>query len=204
MASFAALASAAPFQSWTERRDEAVERQSLDFSCGLASLATVLRQYHGRAVSEGQLLERLEGLRGISDARVVWGERGVALSDLALLANSYGLKAAGLWLSARDLARLTRPVIVSLRVRGAAHFAVLRGMNETGRVFLADPAQGNRWVAPWRFRRWFNVGADGRGSILLLSDKDRAPGNRRFYGYRERHVLLRGPSGRGLFQSPLP
>ena len=49
----------ARFQSWVALRDAGVVRQRRDFSCGLASLATLLTHYYRIEVGEEALLDEV-------------------------------------------------------------------------------------------------------------------------------------------------
>jgi len=41
-----------PFKNWKDLRDDGIERQDTDESCGSASVATILRSFYGVDVSE--------------------------------------------------------------------------------------------------------------------------------------------------------
>jgi len=45
------LAGSIKVKSWKAFRDERVVKQDMDYSCGAASLATVLNEYYGQAVT---------------------------------------------------------------------------------------------------------------------------------------------------------
>lgn len=47
-------------QSWKTLRDKLVLKQDMDFSCGAASLATILRECYGVPVTERDLLLALD------------------------------------------------------------------------------------------------------------------------------------------------
>jgi len=47
-------------KSWKVLRDERVVKQDLDCSCGAASLATVLNEHYGQAVTETDLLKVMD------------------------------------------------------------------------------------------------------------------------------------------------
>jgi len=59
------------FRNWKELRDNGVEKQGLDVSCGSAAAATILNGYYGVAVSEQAIL-----------AEVIKAEIGVTASAL--------------------------------------------------------------------------------------------------------------------------
>ena len=59
------------FRNWKALRDDGVEKQDLDVSCGSAAAATILNGYYGVAVSEQAIL-----------AEVIKAEIGVTASAL--------------------------------------------------------------------------------------------------------------------------
>lgn len=136
--------------SLKELRDRYVVKQRLDYSCGAAALATLMRYYFGDATSEHDVL-RLLVARLDADERRVREMRGFSLLDLKYAAEALGYRAAGFKLTIADLGKLVAPVIVFVRPLNYAHFAVLRGISG-GRVFLADPARGNVRMSVARFQ----------------------------------------------------
>jgi predicted double-glycine peptidase len=143
-----------------------VVRQARDFSCGIASLATLLRAWGIDAVTEAGLLrDLLADSERVSARRLA--QRGVSFAQLANLARRHGFSALGIDVATMDLQRLRHPVIVALDVGVGMHFSVLRGITASGAVLLADPSWGNRWLSAWEFRRYYEDDA-GRGRLLLI------------------------------------
>jgi uncharacterized protein len=135
--------------SLKELRDQYVVKQKLDYSCGAAALATLLRYYFGEETSEEDLLERFKA-QLTRDEMGVKALRGFSLLDLKYVAQEKGYQAAGFKLTVEQLTQLAAPVIVPVQPLGYKHFAVLRGVDR-GRVFLADPARGNLRMSLDRF-----------------------------------------------------
>jgi predicted double-glycine peptidase len=135
--------------SLKDLRDQYVVKQRLDYSCGAAALATLMRYYFDEPTSEREVL-RLLVARLDADERRVREMRGFSLLDMKYAAEALGYRAAGFKLTVADLVKLAAPVIVFVRPLGYAHFAVLRGIAD-GRVFLADPARGNVRMSVGRF-----------------------------------------------------
>ncbi|ENV2247698.1 peptidase C39, partial [Neisseria gonorrhoeae] len=46
-------------QSWKARRDFNIVKQDLDFSCGAASVATLLNNFYGQTLTEEEVLKKL-------------------------------------------------------------------------------------------------------------------------------------------------
>jgi predicted double-glycine peptidase len=64
-----------PVRNWKALRDERIVKQDLDYSCGAASLATLLNYYYGQHLTEAQILAALDqgdGMASFADmARVL-------------------------------------------------------------------------------------------------------------------------------------
>jgi len=167
---------------WLTLRDQAVERQQLDYSCGAAALATLLQVLLAVPVSEASLLavhyERVghpldattAGSSGRGRDSASWY---LSLADLSALAQGFGIDALALAVTPQRLADLRVPAIAYLVDGGQPHFVVLRGASLNGdRFALADPAWGNRSVRHADFLRQWLQGSEGEGpptrGILLL------------------------------------
>lgn len=118
-----------------------IVRQTKDFSCGAASLATILSHYFGMPTSEEEILEALFRKADRATIKRV-REQGISLLDLKLYAESRGLVGKGLRMEPAQLDTLDRPAIVLINLHGYSHFVVIRGV-EGGKVYLADPARGH-------------------------------------------------------------
>jgi predicted double-glycine peptidase len=154
-----------PPRSWAAIRDAGVVRQSFDYSCGSAALATLLSS-DTMPISEDEILH--EVLSGLGDAEKFHTmEEGLSLLDLKRVAESRGHRADGYRVKFDVLSQLTRPAIVFIQPGGYRHFAVLREIRG-GRVFLADPARGNIRVPIWKFQQMW-LGADDTGVIFLTN-----------------------------------
>lgn len=159
-----------PPRSWAAIRDAGVVRQSFDYSCGSAALATLLSS-DAEPISESDVLH--EVLSGLSEAEKFHTmEEGLSLLDLKRVAENRGHRADGYRVKFEVLYQLTRPVIVFLEPSGYRHFAVLRKIRD-GRVFLADPARGNIRMPLWKFQQMW-LGADKTG-VIFLTDADVPP-----------------------------
>lgn len=160
-----------PVVSLRARRDAGVVKQRHDYSCGSASLATLLTYGLNDPVEEEALLRTmLEALS--ADEIAALQKKGLSLRDLQQLAQGRGHKAQGFRIHADQLARLSRPVIVFIRPGGYEHFAVLKGVRGD-RVHLADPSLGNLRLPLYRFiEMWAD--ASGRGVVFAV---ERAAGD---------------------------
>lgn len=148
VASLAFAQGGAPVRSLVEMRQQNVVVQQWDTSCGAAALATLLKYQHGLPASEKEIAEAM--LR-TGDALKVKVRGGFSLLDLKRYADARGLEGVGfLQLDVDDLVEMA-PAIVPIMTRGYPHFVVVRGREE-GKLFLADPAFGNRTMDVEAFR----------------------------------------------------
>lgn len=184
-------------------RDLNVVKQQLDYSCGSAAMATLLRYYFGDQTSEQAILDKLFAPLNEKQKKIK-AKRGFSLLDLRNVAQGMGYDAAGFKLPAHQLARLSAPVIVHLEAEGYKHFAVLRGMSWR-RIYLADPARGNLRMSLDRFlSEWtgviFVLGKEGESRI---KEYPLAIHHNPDYGQPEL-VGFSGQMDRGMFLSMLP
>lgn len=150
-----------PVQSWKTRRDARIVKQDLDYSCGAASLATLLNSFFGQDVTEEALLAAMDK-----------GDGRASFDDMARALPQFGFRAQGFAASWEQLARLKMPVILYVKHRRDDHFTVLRGISGDT-VWLADPSLGNRtysraqFLAMWQTREEADDGLAGKLLAVL-------------------------------------
>ena len=176
----ASLASA-QISSWKEIRDHDVTRQKWDFSCGPASIATLIKILSGTYVGERQLIsEFFESIGDTDQQKIV--DQGFSLTDLEVMAERQGFHAEGVRLAGDSkLHEIGRPALLYLEVEGFRHFAVYLAHKE-GMVLLADPAQGNVWITVEALQKAWS----SKAALYLWTDESRMP------------IVSDGPSTRGL------
>jgi predicted double-glycine peptidase len=146
-------------------RDEGVVKQRYDYSCGSASLATLLTYGLDDPVDENALLRAI--LEPLSpDELKALQKKGLSLFDLQKLAQGRGHKAQGFRVHQSQLPKLSRPVIVFIKPGGYEHFAVLKGLRGD-RAYLADPSLGNVRMPIYRFLDMW-ADASGRGVVFAV------------------------------------
>jgi predicted double-glycine peptidase len=128
-----------PVQTFRQQRFRHTVPQRLDYSCGAAALATLLRFHYGDPVQEGEIIVKM--LR-TGDADRIRRE-GFSLLDLKGFAEARGYETRGFRIGADVLERLAIPAITLINTRGYSHFVVIKGARD-GEVYLADPALGER------------------------------------------------------------
>ena len=158
-----------PLKSMKDLRDQDLVKQRLDYSCGAAALATILRHAFGEVVTEREILVELFDLLP-EDEKGLRRKEGFSLLDLQHVAQARGYKAEGFRLAPQHLGKLRGPVIVFIEPRGYKHFAVLRGVRGD-RVYLADPSRGNIRMPAYSFLDGW-LGEGGKGIIFIVEPKD--------------------------------
>ncbi len=151
-----------PVVSMSEARYQNLIRQRTDFSCGAASLATILKYAYGMDVDE---ITVMQGLLQVSDPKIVM-QKGFSLLDLKRYAESLGMRARGYRVTLERLRMIRVPTIIMLNLDGYKHFVVLKRIVEE-QVFIADPALGNKvlpldsFMAAWESHIVFAVIGSG-------------------------------------------
>jgi uncharacterized protein len=128
--------------SYKELQQRQIVMQKYDYSCGAATLATIVRYYWGDNVDEAYFLDLLPKLKLSKEQLKDRIENGLTLTDLKDLAQEGGYDAAMGKVTFGELAEGKVPVIVGLIVRKHEHFAVFRGTDGMY-AYLADPIRGN-------------------------------------------------------------
>ena len=161
-------------QSWKALRDQGIVKQDVDYSCGAASIATLLNQQYGQNFSEAEVLALMEHLGQ---------EEGMAsFADMQAVAEYLGFHAQGYALSYEQLALLRAPVIVYLRYRRNDHFSVLRGI-DGDTMLLADPSLGHVSMSRQQFMAaWQTRDGELSGKILaIVPQTEAAVGHSAFF-----------------------
>lgn len=147
-------------QSWKERRDFNIVKQDLDFSCGAASVATLLNNFYGQTLTEEEVLEKLDK-----------EQMRASFEDMRRIMPDLDFEAKGYALSFEQLAQLKIPVIVYLKYRKDDHFSVLRGI-DGNTVLLADPSLGHVSMSRVQFLdAWQTREGNLAGKILAVVPK---------------------------------
>ncbi|WP_449432928.1 C39 family peptidase [Pseudomonas putida] len=128
-----------PLQSVRERKFADLVQQKTDFSCGAASLATILRQAYWLDVNEEQIIE---GMLANSDQELV-RVQGFSMLDMKRYVESLGMRARGYRVAADTLHNIRIPVVVLMDIRGYKHFVVMQKV-DNGWVYIGDPVLGHK------------------------------------------------------------
>lgn len=131
------------FKSWQTLKFEQVVKQGLDYSCGSASMATILEYYFGDPISESSLTLDMTARLSKEELEDRIKE-GFSMLDMRDTLVRFGYQAVGVKLSFEQAEKLKGPIIVLLRKEEINHFVVLKGVvNDNDLVQISDPTSGN-------------------------------------------------------------
>jgi len=159
-----------------EIQSRATVKQTYDYSCGSAALATLLNGQFNEDFSEKQIIT---GLMQYGDRSKIAQRRAFSLLDMKRFVQKLGYKGVGYTATIEDLRSLDQPGIVPIEIFEYLHFTVFRGIYKN-HVFLADPWRGNisfsikEFEKKWHKNVIFIVSIDSiKGFFgLRLTDED--------------------------------
>ncbi len=152
--------------SYKALKQNRIVMQKLDYSCGAAVLATIIRYYWGDNVDESTFLDYLPKLKLTEAQARDRVENGLTLTDLRNIANMAGYDATMGKIQFNQLAASKIPVVVGIRVNEHDHFVAFRG-TDWRYAYLADPIRGNvRTPIPVFLTQW------QRNLILVVAKRD--------------------------------
>jgi uncharacterized protein len=151
--------------SWSELKEKNVVKQVRDYSCGAASLCTLLRYYWGDNITEQKILNELDKMLTPAERKDRIQE-GLSLTDLRKVCVKMGYLASIGTLTFEQLSQSKIPVLVGMKIGKFYHFAVFRG-TDGYYVYLADPARGNIRGTVKEFTEIWQ-----KGAILVVAKKD--------------------------------
>jgi predicted double-glycine peptidase len=130
---------------------EHIVAQRYDFSCGSAALATLLKYGYGINIPETEMIRRMM----VYSTPAVVVKNGFSMLDMKKFVETLGLRGRGFRVTSEALYHLRIPVLVLMNSNGYEHFVLVKHA-EDGRIFIADPALGNRIVSEKDFDKKWN------------------------------------------------
>jgi predicted double-glycine peptidase len=140
-----------PVRTWQGIRNANIVMQQKDYSCGAATLATIVRYFWGDDVTENDFLDAITKrlTKAEMDDRV---KNGLSMTDMRRAAVDKGYLAVMGRRTITQLMEATVPVIVRIKHEEHEHFVVLRGFSQ-GWVYIADPIRGNLRIPVSQFKK---------------------------------------------------
>ncbi len=142
-----------------DARFQGVVRQQYDFSCGAASVATLLTYHYDDPVGEREVMD---GMLASADAERVVNE-GFSMLEMKHFLATRGLDADGFRAGLDALAGTGIPAIALIDTDGYRHFVVIQGVS-SDEVLVGDPALGVRVYSRTEFKAIWN------GLLFLVRD----------------------------------
>lgn len=128
-----------------------IVNQQFDYSCGAAALATLLKFGYGIDIPETELIRRMM----VFSTPEVVVKNGFSMLDMKKFVETIGLHGRGFRVNTEALYHLQVPVMVLMNINGYEHFVIVKHA-EDRRIFIADPALGNRIVLEDDFAKTWN------------------------------------------------
>ncbi len=180
-------------RSWIEFKNQNLTRQKKDYSCGSASLSTILKYYYNVNISEDKILNyvmKKKKLTGKSSLDAFEAAGGLSFLDLSSFAKEINFRGVGLSVDIQTLEKLQIPVIVFLNTHNGGHFSVLKKI-KNGLVYLADPSFGNIKIKISRFRHMFIVNkSEKMGKILAIIPQTKRKSNKNFMKVEKQNTSI--------------
>jgi uncharacterized protein len=160
-------------RSMRDIRYSHIVSQQFDYSCGAAALATLLKYGYGIDIPETELIRRMM----VFSSPDIVVKNGFSMLDMKKFVETIGLRGRGFRVNTDALYHLQVPVMVLMNIDGYEHFVIVKHA-DSGRVFIADPALGNRILLEEDFSKTWNglvfavVGKPFREDSPLLQDNE--------------------------------
>ncbi len=138
-------------RSMRDIRYSHIVNQQFDYSCGAAALATLLKYGYGIDIPETDLIRRMM----VFSTPEVVVKNGFSMLDMKKFVETIGLRGRGFRVTTDALYHLQIPVMVLMNIDGYEHFVIVKHAQD-GRIFVADPALGNRILLEEDFAKTWN------------------------------------------------
>ncbi len=152
-------------KSWSEIQNKNLVRQKYDYSCGSASVSTIMKYYYNQNISEIDVLNTILSIKSIDEK----ADLDLSFMDLSKYIKSINFKPIGFALNIQTLKKLNIPVIIFLKLSKSEHFTVFRGIDENN-IYLADPSFGNIQIKIPKFKEMFYQRSNSKypGKVLAI------------------------------------
>lgn len=178
--------------SFKGRKFQTIVPQRYDYSCGSASVATLLTYHFDRPTTERDAFEKMWKLGNQERIR----REGFSLLEMKRYLESLGYKADGFKVEISEIGRFGLPSIVMIQVNGYKHFVVVKGMQD-GWALVGDPALGLR---KWKLSELEEAQA---GDVVFVIHSNEELGQRHFNAENEWALTPKAPFGNALDRDSL-
>lgn len=147
--------------SFAERKFKTIYKQKYDFSCGSATLASLLTFHYNHRVDEQDVFV---DMYQNGDKQKIQKE-GFSLLDMKMYLARQGYIANGYKIDLDSLLKINAPAITIINNNGYLHFVIIKGVS-AHEVLVGDPAVGLKRMS----RRDFEAMRENR-ILFLINDK---------------------------------
>ncbi len=121
---------------------QGIIQQQNDYSCGTATIATLIQGLYGKEVSEEEVVDVILKDKNETEKQEI-KEKGYSLLNLQNGSTKLGYKAIWRKVAPKYLPMIKQPVVLLIGLKSEfPHFVVLKGIKD-GEAYLADPIRGN-------------------------------------------------------------
>ncbi len=178
--------------SYLERRFKTVYKQQYDFSCGSATLASLLTYHYDDVVDEQSVF--IDMYQNGDQQKIQ--QQGFSLLDIKLYLERRGYRSDGFKINLNQLIAANVPAITIINNNGYLHFVIIKGANEE-EVLVGDPAVGVKAMP----RDEFEAMRENRILFLIHDKQDVAA--RHFQDRQEWALRVKAPLGSAVDRSSL-
>ncbi|MGZ5008826.1 MAG: C39 family peptidase [Methylobacter sp.] len=181
-----------PVTSFVERRFKTVYKQQYDFSCGSATLASLLTYHYDDTVDEQSVFADMYQ----NGDREKIQKQGFSLLDIKLYLERRGYRSDGFKINLDQLISANVPAITIINNDGYLHFIIIKGANDQ-EVLVGDPAVGIKAMPRDEFEdMWEN-------RILFLIHDKQDVAAKHFQDQQEWALRVKAPLGSAVDRSSL-
>lgn len=173
-----------PVTSFLERRFKTVYKQQYDFSCGSATLASLLTYHYDDAVDEQSVFIDMYQ----NGDRQKIQKQGFSLLDIKLYLERRGYRSDGFKIKLDQLVTANVPAITIINNNGYLHFVIIKGVSDQ-EVLVGDPAVGIKAIPRDEFEEMW-----GNRILFLIHDKQDVAA-KHFQDQQEWALRVKAPLG---------
>ncbi|MFT7007750.1 MAG: putative double-glycine peptidase [Colwellia sp.] len=144
-----------------EQRFKTIYKQQYDFSCGSATLASLLAFHYDDVVNEFMVFKDMYANGNQQKIQ----QNGFSLLDMKRYLSRRGYRSNGFKISLEQLAKTEIPAITIINNKGYMHFVVIKGSDEH-EVLVGDPAIGIKVYSRVEFEKMWN-----KQILFVIQDK---------------------------------
>ena len=150
-----------------EQRFKTIYKQQYDFSCGSATLASLLAFHYEDDVDEFMVFKDMYSNGNKQKIQ----KNGFSLLDMKRYLFRRGYRSNGFKISLNQLAKAEIPAITIINNKGYMHFVIIKGSDEH-EVLIGDPAIGIKVYSREEFEKMWN-----KQILFVIQDKKNIASN---------------------------